>query len=237
MSDLHKLTGAYAVDALDELERARFERHLTECEDCRAEVAELQETAALLAESTAVAPPASLRTSVLAGISQVRALPPVVPVPVTTSSSTMRHRFPLLVAAALVLIAGFGAVVWQPWSTPAPQLSAADQVLRAGDAQHVKADLGEAGTATVTRSKSQDGAVIVTQDMKPAPSGKDYELWLMAPDGTFSPAGLMSDEANQTMLLEGSAADAAAVGITVEPDGGSEQPTTDPIALFDLANA
>ena len=39
MSDLHKLTGAYAVDALDELERARFEQHLTECDDCRAEVA------------------------------------------------------------------------------------------------------------------------------------------------------------------------------------------------------
>jgi hypothetical protein len=44
----------------------------------------------------------------------------------------------------------------------------------------------------------------------------------------------MSDAANQTLVLEGPAADAAAVGITVEPDGGSEQPTTDPIALFDL---
>ena len=51
MSDLHKLTGAYAVDALDDLERARFEQHLAECDDCRAEVAELRETAALLADS------------------------------------------------------------------------------------------------------------------------------------------------------------------------------------------
>ena len=45
MSDLHKLTGAYAVDALDDLERARFEQHLDECDDCRFEVAELRETA------------------------------------------------------------------------------------------------------------------------------------------------------------------------------------------------
>ena len=77
--DVHKLTGAYAMDALDELERARFEQHLAQCEDCRAEVAELRETAALLAETTAVTPPASLRDSVLAGISQVRPLAPEVP--------------------------------------------------------------------------------------------------------------------------------------------------------------
>ena len=31
MSDLHGLSGAYAVDGLDDLERARFERHLAEC--------------------------------------------------------------------------------------------------------------------------------------------------------------------------------------------------------------
>ena len=78
MSDIHKLSGAYALDAVDDIERARFEQHLAECEDCRDEVASLRETAALLAETTAVTPPPSLRDSVLAGISQVRPLPPVV---------------------------------------------------------------------------------------------------------------------------------------------------------------
>ncbi|MDR7253295.1 anti-sigma-K factor RskA [Nocardioides sp. BE266] len=233
MSDLHKLTGAYAVDALDDLERARFEQHLADCEDCRAEVAELRETAAMLAETAVTAPPPGLRDSVLAGISQVRPLPPVV----TAAPFAVRRRVPLLVAAALVLIAGFGAVVWQPWSDQAPSLTAAEKVLQADDAQAVFHDLGDSGRATVTRSKSQDRAVIVTEDMAPAPSEKVYELWLMAPDGTFSPAGLMPDRGDQTVLLEGSAADAAAVGITVEPDGGSEQPTSDPIALFDLTEA
>ena len=56
----------------------------------------------------------------------------------------------------------------------------------------------------------------------------------MSPDGKFAKAGYMSDAAEQTVLLDGSASDAAAVGITVEPEGGSEQPTTEPIALFDL---
>ncbi len=35
MSDIHHLTGAYALDAVDDIERARFEQHLAECEDCR----------------------------------------------------------------------------------------------------------------------------------------------------------------------------------------------------------
>ena len=31
MTEIHALSGAYAVDALDDLERAAFERHLGEC--------------------------------------------------------------------------------------------------------------------------------------------------------------------------------------------------------------
>ena len=237
MSDLHKLTGAYAVDALDDLERARFERHLDECDDCRFEVAELRETAALLADSVSMAPPAGLRDSVLAGIAQVRPLPPVV-TPLRAPATSIRRRLPLLVAAAAVLIVGLGAVVWQPWSDDSPaRLTAAEQILDAPDAQRVFLDLGDTGQATVVRSKSHDRAVIQTEDMASAPQGKDYELWLMSPDGVFTSAGLMPDGGDQTLVLDGSAADAAAVGITVEPDGGSKEPTSEPIALFDLTEA
>lgn len=240
-SDVHKLTGAYAVDAVDDLERARFEQHLAECEDCRAEVAELRETAALLAESTAVAPPAALRASVLAGISQIRPLPPEVPVLAPRSApehrSGRRAWTPFLVAAALALVAGVGALIVQPWGgDDVPRLTAAEQVLQAPDAEEVVVDLGEAGRATVTRSKSHDRAVITTEDMVAAPDGKDYELWFIDGD-TFTSAGLMPDVADQTVVLDGSASDAAAVGITVEPDGGSKQPTSDPLAVFDLTEA
>lgn len=229
-SDMHKLTGAYALDALDDLERARFEQHLSECEDCRAEVAELRETAALLAETTAVTPPDSLRASVLAGISQVRPLPPVVDV-----ARRRAARFRLLVAASVVAILGVAASLWQPWqSTETPPLSAAEQVLQADDAQEVFLDLGDAGRATVVRSKAEDRAVIVTEDMVSAPEGKAYELWFQTPDEDMVPAGLMPDEPDQTVVLEGPAAEAIAVGITVEPEGGSPEPTTEPIALFDL---
>ena len=145
---------------------------------------------------------------------------------------------PFLVAAALALVVGIGAAVTQPWAADeAPRLTAAEQVLQAPDAEQVFLDLGAAGRATVVRSKAEDRAVITTEDMVPAPDGKDYELWFMSPDEEFTSAGLMPDSADQTVVLDGSAATAAAVGITVEPDGGSDQPTTKPIALFDLAQA
>lgn len=236
MSEVHNLTGAYALDALDELERARFERHLSECEDCRAEVAELRETAALLAETVATPPPASLRESVLAGISQVRPLAPELP-PATPVTARRRRWIPFLVAAALALIVGVGAAVTQPWADEAPRLTAAERVLQAPDAEEVFLDLGEAGRATVVRSKAEDRAVIVTEDMVSAPEGKDYELWFQTPEEAMVPAGLMPDTPDQTVVLDGPAAEAIAVGITVEPDGGSPEPTTEPIALFDLTEA
>ena len=48
------------------------------------------------------------------------------------------------------------------------------------------------------------------------------------------PAGLMPDDADQPVVLDGDAADATGAGITVEPDGGSTSPTSDPVALFEL---
>ncbi|WP_107774053.1 anti-sigma factor [Nocardioides sediminis] len=234
MNDIHHLTGAYALDAVDDLERARFEQHLAECEDCRAEVASLREAAVLLAETSAVAPPPSLRDSVLSGISQVRPLPPVV----ERTRVVHRRWFPLLVAAAVVAILGVGAAIWQPWSpSEDSSLTAAERVLTAPDAQSVAIDLGEAGRATVTRSESVGKAVITTEDMAPAPTGKVFELWLQDDQGAMIPAGLMPPGEDNQVVLKGDAAAATAVGITVEPEGGSSEPTSDPIALFDFSQA
>lgn len=239
----HALSGAYAVDALDDVERVRFEAHLRMCPDCRIEVETLRETAAALAVES-VEPPPGLRAEVLAGIGSIRPLPPLTdggPRPDQLDGRRRRRPWlastgPLLVAAALALVALLTTVWLQPWDSDddAP-LSATEQVLAADDAKRIEQRFPDGSSATVVFSQSEGRAVIVTEDMALAPEGKVYELWLQDPGGSMVPAGLMPDEADATVLLEGDASEATAVGITVEPDGGSEVPTTAPIAVFAIA--
>jgi len=76
--DLHALSGAYALDAIDDIERAAFLRHLTDCETCAAEVGEFREVTARLGD-VAEEPPVALRANVLAAIGQTRQLGPADP--------------------------------------------------------------------------------------------------------------------------------------------------------------
>ena len=281
--DIHALSGAYAVDALDDDERAQFEQHLAGCSACQAEVASLVAAATALSTLSDTAPPPSLRASVLQGITTVRPLPPVVPseqaqgdgagpapvpAPTSTPASTPatgpganparettpdelaarrggRHADPgrrgplrwlVAAAAAAVLVIG-GFVVWRSTETgPATPPTVAEQVRSAPDAKtSAGVALPGGGTATVVRSASLGKAVVITSDLPSAPAGKVYQLWLQDPSGHFTSAGLMAGSGNQAVVLQGDAARAQAAGITVEPAGGSEQPTSTPIAFFSFA--
>jgi anti-sigma factor RsiW len=237
--DIHAVSGAYAVDALDDLERARFETHLTDCPTCRDEVASFAEAAAILGASVAAAPPTGLRDRVLADISTVRPLPPVAP-DAARPRAVRRRRLPaLLAAAAAVAALGTGIAVWQPWHDETNQHvgSMTDRVLTAADASKHTISVPGGAELTLVRSVSVGRAVLVTQNLPSPPSGTVYELWLKNPEGQLEPAGLMPVAANQKFLLDGDAAAATAAGITVEPVGGSPVPTSDPIALFAFEEA
>lgn len=312
MSDIHALSGAFAIDALDEVERAQFARHLDQCVQCQAEVAGLREAAALLAETTAVEPPAALRERVLAGIGTVRPLPPlttarpvpaaggqasgppdgpadetaddsptgsptdadadtdtdtggtaesragaapVSPPPVRTGEvepdrvATRRIRPAaarperrwlrgLAAAAAVVAVLGAGGVVWDQTrdDTSQTQPTAADRVRNAPDAVTSTQRLEAGGEATVIASKSQNRVVVITRDLPPLPKGTIYEMWLNDADKGMVPAGLMTAE-DATVVLEGDVANAVGAGITIEPAGGSEVPTSDPIVEFSFEEA
>lgn len=236
MNDFHLLTGVYALDAVDDTEREHFEHHLADCAECAQEVDSLREVAALLTELSSVNAPPALADDVRSAIAQVRPLPPVV-----RRRVRPRQRAGLLAAAAAVVVAGAGAAVWSSVSdspdSPTHSPTVAERVLAADDAEREFVDLGEAGRATVVRSVSQDRAVLMTEDMVAPPRGKVYQIWFATPEDDMVPAGVMDRKPDQTVVLDGPAAQATGVGITIEPIGGSEAPTSDPIVLFDLAES
>lgn len=229
--DIHALSGAYAVDALDDTERAIFEKHLAACETCQIEVSELQETAVTLADAVAVTPPSHLRERVLTQITTVRPLPPV------TSIATRRRRWftGILVAAAAVIAIGIG--VTTPWSSDSPEpLSAVDQVVQADDTKAVETALAPGGRVTLYVAPSLDRAAMAVTDLPPLPEGKVYQVWLANAEGSMVPAGLVPEGISEgSMVLDGTTEGITGAGITIEPTGGSPEPTTDPIALIELA--
>jgi len=260
---LHALSGAYVVDALDDAERAVFEKHLPTCLDCQREVASLREATALMADDATLAPPPALRDSVLAGIKSIRPLAPETgpatapaepaadePAAAETAPDgakvlqlrPRRRRIATLVAAAAAVVAVGVGTVYQPWQddSTTTQLSAADQVLAASDAQRQSIEFDDGSSATVVRSLKEKGAVLLTRDMAAPPDGKAFEIWLQDDTGTMVPAGMMKRAGDHKVLLEGDervVTKATGVGITVEPESGSEEPTTEPIALFELGKA
>lgn len=76
MQELHSLVGAYALNALSDAERWRFEEHLAECETCALDIRGLREATSRLGTAVAEQPPAALRGRVFAEIAGVRQLPP-----------------------------------------------------------------------------------------------------------------------------------------------------------------
>jgi hypothetical protein len=140
-----------------------------------------------------------------------------------------------MVAVAAAVILATGGLVWHPWTSDenTVQLTAAQQVLQARDAQRFEKKVG-AATATIVRSPSLNKAVIVTTNLPAAPDGKVYELWLR--QGTaMVKAGFVPAGPSSTVLLQGDAATAAGAGITLEPAGGSDKPTLPPVALISFA--
>jgi hypothetical protein len=228
--DIHALSGAYAVDALDEFERVQFERHLDDCATCRAEVDSLRAAATLLADTSAQPAPDSLRASVLSGIQTVRPLPPVVAAAAERTAAT-RRRFPALVAAAVALIAlgGAGATVWHnnqddtaPLASPP---TVAERVIDAPDARSYAADLDDGARLEVVHSAELDRAVIRATGLPQLSENAVYQLWLDQ-DGEMVPAGFL-DDPSVPAVLHGDAATATSANITVEVAEGAEHPNLD----------
>lgn len=241
-AEVHTLTGAYVCDALDDAEREAFERHMARCPECAAEVAELREVTALLAAAVAERPPASLKQALDARIQVTRQVPPVVaPAPGKDGRARRRGgkawRAGWAVAAALaLLVAGLG------WRTVDQQhqitalTSASTQVselLSAPDAYTARIPVTGGGSALLVDSRSRNEAAVAFTGLAQPPAGKIYQLWLMAPDGSARSVGLMPSAPTAPVIVDGLVGEAR-VGMTVEPAGGSAQPTSTPVMVAAL---
>jgi anti-sigma-K factor RskA len=232
--DLHTLVGAYALDALPPAERGDFERHLEGCDTCVDEVRGLRETTARLGTAVAVRPPDRLRSAVFAEIGAVRQAPPAL-AEVRPLRSWLPRLTAGLAAACLVAAMVTGAVAFRTQQR-LDQVEAAGRaataVLAAPDAQSVTQRVGSGGTATVVSSRQRGQVVFAVSGMPPLAESQDLQVWFMGPERIRS-AGLI--EPGERPLVAGSIADANRMGITVEPKGGSPQPTTDPLAVLAIA--
>lgn len=231
--DIHALSGAYAVDALDDQERDAFERHLAVCSACQAEVDSLREAAISLADAVSLTPPPHLRAVVLDNIARVRPLPPVVVIGQRRAGLRVWLSGSLVAAAAIALL-----LVWiQPRpSTSAGNISAADQVVRAQDTVSVRQQLTDGATVVWYRSADLNRAAVRISDLPNAATGKTYELWLQGRDGVMHPAGLVRG-GTQLIALKGSARSAVGAGLTLEPAGGSTKPTLPAVTLAGFPTA
>ncbi|MCI4040890.1 MULTISPECIES: anti-sigma factor domain-containing protein [unclassified Streptomyces] len=247
-AELHTLTGAYALHALPESEQRAFEQHLEDCEACAQEVLELSATAARLGLAVAETPPRELRERVLREITTVRQDAPAHGRRERTGGRGRTGRwYAYALAACVAAAAAFGGVaVWQNQLAQDARQEANQaqrqneqlaRVLSAPDAKTSSGELTGGARGTVVVSQSQNRAVFLASGMAPPPSGKVYQIWFND-EGTMRSAGLMDPKASDdAVLLDGSVDQASGMGITVEPAGGSAEPTSEPVALMDFPTA
>lgn len=243
--EAEELLGAYALDALPDAEAAAVRAHLETCPEHAAQARELREVAMRLSWAPeAVAPPAQLRTRLLDAIArepqeaapaESAAAPSVTRMPASRGNATRTRsnirRFPVAwgsLAAALLLVAG-GLFAWN-----IVLQNRLDDRLDASNATAVRplqpASAGQQSNAYVLFFTGDKKAVVVGEGITPAAPGKTYQMWAIR-DGAPVSIGLMQPDADGRVhaVVDFDAVAADTLAITIEPAGGSAQPTSAPV--------
>jgi anti-sigma-K factor RskA len=221
--DVHLLTGAYVVNALNEVERRRFEQHLASCHSCQDEVASLRFTVDDLAGATATEPPMSLKASVLDEVGRTRQVSAV------RGRSRSGASFARLASAAAIVAAlGLGGFALQQRSRANTYKTAAE-IVRAPDARIIRLT-GASGSAQLTYAPSVGAGVLVTDGLASAQPGRTYQAWAIE-DGTARSLGTFTATAGKSgsVRVRKVPAAGAVIAVTEEPAGGSPQPTSTPL--------
>jgi anti-sigma factor RsiW len=238
--DIHTLAGAYALDAVDDIERAAFDRHLAGCASCAQELSELQATVARLTDLNAAVPPAGLRQSVLAEAARTRQVPPGGRAAGRARSRSWRTWAAAAAAAVVIAVAGgsIGYVISDQNTRSANATVAAQQsesarvaaILSAPDATvHVQTVKG--GKISVVVAPSLNEGVALVSNMPATPPAKTYQLWLIHGTDPQNQGIMASGQLSGTVFLT-DVRGATNFGVSLENVGGATAPTQPLVTSF-----
>ena len=135
-------------------------------------------------------------------------------------------------AASVVLIAG--AIVGIGWAGPngwgAQREMAA--IAEAPDVESSTHEIEGGGAVTLYWSAEQGRSGVVVEGLPDVGDTSTYELWYIDDAGAQSAGTFDVADGETWRVLDGDFAPGVAVGVTVEPAGGSPQPTTEPIVVI-----
>jgi Anti-sigma-K factor rskA/Putative zinc-finger len=225
---------AYLLGALEPDESEAMDRHLEDCQRCRDELRWLQPAIDLIPESVVqLEPPSGLRTRLLAEVRSdavelgTAAEPSAAPGPATAKRRRGLGGFFLRPAVALTAVALAGAVI-------------GGYALRgggdeAGTTTTATTTIAQGGSVQATLESSGDSGTLQLTGLKQAPSGRIYQAWVQK-GNRIEPSSLFDvrrDGTASTAIphqLQG----ADMVMVTLEPQGGSKQPSSKPLVSVAL---
>lgn len=233
-AELLSLATPYALHALTNAEITDIDARLNDApadivEAFLSEVRATRETMAVIATATAVEPPAHLREQLLREIGED-------PVRMIRAPKPPRQWSRMVLAGAASVVIGVGALGVGLALRPAQTPSTAEQVFAAPDVRTVSGEIPGGGIATVVFSRERDSGVLVMNNVPPPQPGTVYQMWLVDADGAHS-AGTMDAGAvaPSTTAVIPDLGSSNALAFTVEPPGGSPQPTSPVFAELPLA--
>jgi anti-sigma-K factor RskA len=241
----HDNVGSYVLHALPQDEYERFVSHLDSCEDCRREIADLQmavDTLPLAAEQ--VAPPPELKDRIMAVVRSeaellqaagARADEPQAAAPAQAAPSERRSWWKRTLLSLRPLPAiGLATAVLAVGVIAGVLITSGGESTRTVSA---KVSLASAPTAHASLSVKGDGGRLSVTNFPAAGNGRVYQVWLVKGNAKPTSAGLfrVPDDGQATFAIPESMNGVDQVMVSVEPGGGSDQPTSQPVAAASMA--
>lgn len=237
--ELLNLIPAYAIDALDENERAEFEAWLQHDPEAQAILADYRMVANHLVALAPLRPApkhlqADLRQRLAAGSSGNGAVKSVAPKPEPIQKPSRRRSVWFLAAAALITMVILAVVLLQLGPTDdSVQIASAKELYyelkrQSGSSQYtlIPSEMNEAVYGNMVVSLDGEYAVLCIWDLPPTAPDQIYQMWLIDDSGTRASGGLFQPDPSQKAVylrvpFDQPAAAYRSVGVSIEPAGGS----------------